>query len=119
MSFDTRPAMWTTDKLQDVIDYLRGLTYKPNTSIGVREERDAIVLSVDAQLPDAEGEWGNRTTIRVHLSRSIDKMYLQAIRVSERLAYVQMMVRDLITEFELHEMDEWLKHDGKRLREPH
>ena len=99
--------------LEEAEAVLKRVSYKP----GYHFEISAIGLRVDLMLvqlqrPDADGgdrklDLVCRCPLPADQLESLDEAGLIML-VSQQAAWL-----------ELHEMDEWLRLDGKRLREPH
>jgi hypothetical protein len=84
---------------------LKKITYKPGYEFTADNYGGTILITVTTPyLKNANG--GNDVFI------SIRHEYCHSMPLS-------IAVRNLVRELELHEVDEWLKVDGKRIREPH
>lgn len=91
--------------------FVARLRYKPGSTIEVREHSAYTMLLVVTQtLPDAEGV--SKEPIMVRLSEAIPPMI-------EEPEHALDFVREVIRKAEMHEIDEWLRFDGKRPHEPH
>jgi hypothetical protein len=87
-------------------------TYKPGCRFVVGQRYEGIDISLHAKVPDALNP---KTVIPVHIWRTLDRW--QCLRFTD--AEVKFTVQSLVREFELHEIDEWLKFDGEHVRDPH
>ena len=88
------------------------VTYKPGYEVSLTQDGDFLTLVILRLLPDAnapaESRWFRFSrTINLLDYRSADEMF------------IKHWVREAIVAMEMHEMNEWLKADGKRMTEPH
>ena len=102
---------------EHLFDLVQRVTYKQNSTISMRpgagEESYVVRLVLSMQVHNAKFPAEHPTTIALEkkLTRNeLDK--LTEFRFMERL-------RQWWTEFELHEVDEWLKLDGATFVDPH
>lgn len=99
--------------------YLTRIKYKPCTKIAVQAEfsitkpdAPAFALRVYAMRPD---EGNPIETIQVEVRDYFDERVLADMSESEALQRVRLLIEQL----ERHEIDEFLKVDGKQVTDPH
>jgi hypothetical protein len=100
----------------DILRYLKRVTYKPGYkfSCWVDEQYQGnIVLNLVIPVPDS--------TRADHKEVSI--VYTDFLPIDAVLRYGETLLVEMLTKFflgwERHEMDEWLRLDGKMYRDPH
>jgi hypothetical protein len=90
------------------------VTYKPGyrivADVDPSNNYRVSLRLITAPLPDARGGDGTSPVQTVKVIDDHDWV------TEERLKF---LVRDLVHEFELHEMYEWLRCDGKQIKDPH
>lgn len=91
-------------------------TYKPGVRFVVAEEPEinTIVFTIVAVLTDSRSGQGS---IPISLTQHLNLHYAASMLEDKR--FFAAWVRDQVTKFELHEMDEWLLEKGKFVRNPH
>jgi len=116
-------------EVDEAIEYLQGFTYKPCMRITIEKD-------IDPCYSEFHPIKGTRYGIKVRVkSRVIDShdptqkikidvgfsIRIQAVEVeyADRQWLKHWFIEFVIDHYERHEMDEWLRHDGKRLKEPH
>jgi hypothetical protein len=105
---------------EDILHEVRKFTYKPGWRIIAHREPskmapDAFVITVIAKVPNVDNP-----DEMIEIGRP--NMYTLADIASasyEWKDYFHHMVLALIRKIEMHEIDEWLKIDGKNFRNPH
>jgi len=99
--------------LSEVKDILREITYKPHYLFQFQyiyaRETMRLSLSVPFQ-PDAVREGGE-----ISLTFTLE----YSIREFERFEVLMEVLQQFFLSYERHEMDEWLKYQGKCIRDPH
>jgi hypothetical protein len=95
--------------IDEFIALVSKITYKPGCKIFAQREGDAVRLRIEATLPDSS----LGTPRCFEFSQWLWPDWIGSEK--EALHVVAGHVR----EFEMHEMDEWLKLDGARVKEPH
>jgi hypothetical protein len=95
--------------IDEFIALVSKITYKPGYKISARQADSAVELRIEATLPDS----CLGTSRRFELSQWLWPDWIGG--EGEALHIIAAHVR----EFELHEMDEWLKLDGAKVHDPH
>jgi hypothetical protein len=108
------PAMLLERKilsLSEVQDILREITYKPRYLFHFQYvyARETMRLSLTCFQPDAIREGEIRLTYTLEYS----------IREFEKFELIVEVLQQFFISFERHEMNEWLKYQGKCIRDPH
>jgi hypothetical protein len=94
----------------DVI--LRHVQYKPGTSFRTFIRYEGIDVIFEAEVPDSSYT-DHKTKVQVY--RHIDPWQFENISME----FVYNVVISLVREFELHEMEEWLKFGKNHMIDPH
>lgn len=99
------------------IDALLGrITYKPNVRLSCMSAYNAdssfITIHLVADVPNAEDP---RYLIPITSIFTVDRYLLQQNDEQELISYIRFNVQ----RFEMYELDEFFKIDGKRLNNPH
>lgn len=113
-SFDDIAGHWK--------DFLAKISYKPGwtfwSTISLYHETISIYVSwktKDVSCPSSE--------IELTAAYTINMTQMETMRVMNGeqsfVAYMTWFITERIRWVEMHEMDEWLKVDGIRLRDPH
>lgn len=98
-------------RLQDII---HRVSYKPRVKLEVhRLMEDVATIRVVMIVPDINDPTDNI------VFQFMSSLSLYSIGDMTDCQIVEYFVRGAIREAELHEMDEWLKFDGRCVREPH
>jgi hypothetical protein len=106
----TRPALSLTAGGDDVEEWLEGVTYRSGWTFDVEPGPTHTTLVIRAATTDSRGGTPLVVTHRFSLpSRAI---------VHDRASFIGWM-RHVIGKVELHERDEWLLVDHRRLYDPH
>lgn len=102
-------------KLKDLEDLLKRITYKPEFQMICRIEScaDLIDIRFSRMVKDATGMQKGYIPLYQIISFTGDAL--------EHMDEKEMLMRiyNGLIEFEIHEMNEWLKVDGKCFKEPH
>lgn len=105
-----RPLTLLSASAIDVEEWLEGVTYKPGWTLDVESGPKHTVLVVREATSDSRGGQPLVVTHRFQLpSRAV---------VGDRHSFVGWL-RHVIGKVELHERDEWLLVDHRRLFDPH
>jgi hypothetical protein len=97
------------DDHERISSILSRVTYKPEVEI--KFENDLCMKWVTL--------WLVRKTVCTHTKKPADIMQTCIIDYDCQIDDVLVLLRDYIKAFEIHEMDEWLKLDGKLINDPH
>ena len=114
---------------EELFDILHRVTYKPKSYItitpGAYKDNSAVEIRISQSLPDVNAEkfrngkcpaeikhWDLRP---VGMVKKIDAEDLE--KLTPRTLLVQL--REWLIEFEIHEVDEWLRYDGAFINDPH
>ncbi len=103
-----------SQKARDFADYVGKFTYKPNTQLVFGIDVNVpgqFVVCLFTQTEDSTGKRNHPIEIRSGIAVS-DIMLAH----NDSWNYI---ITDCVTKFELHERDEWLRYNGKMLRDPH
>ena len=101
-------------KVQEFIDFVGRLSYKPGCSFRavVSNHGAGVVLFAFFEgIPDSRDP--SRTT------QLIQQRYVDAHEIDYGEKLWLWLIDDLTTQMELHERDEWLKLDGKCIKDAH
>lgn len=106
-------AMQGSDTMIDAIRReLEKVTYKRGYRFYLTDEEDYSAIRIHLVIPRIECVDGWNQFIDITFTKTFS--YQEAF-----VSGTDEMVRQLVHAWELHEADEWLKYDGKRVREPH
>jgi hypothetical protein len=99
--------------------WVNAITYKPNHHFFVkwdydewRDDRQMLVVTMVVRAPDVDDP-KNITSIMSPVK--VDPVIVGA---NQRSTF-NRIIEGLVNDFERHEMEEWLKIDGRRLNDPH
>ena len=102
-----------SDTMIDVIRReLEKVTYKKGYGFSVTQGYDDSAIRLHLVIPRIECVDGWSQFIDITFTKTFS--YQEAF-----ISGTDEMVRQLVYAWELHEADEWLKYDGKRVHEPH
>jgi len=104
------------DMSGNAYEWLSKITYKPGWKFELEEERtthhlyNLMYFRLTTKQPSADG--------------SVDHAFLCSTHGISPEAFMDrdhflMIVEHAIRDAEMHEVDEWLKYDGKHIRDPH
>ncbi len=94
-----------------IIAFLNRFTYKPGYQLKAESfTRGHIILRIRARVPDADNP-----DQMIDLGRSM----VLSVPTARNEEYVLWWLTSVLRDLEHHELNEWLKLDGKRVREPH
>ena len=106
----TRPVMSLAAGADEVDDWLAGVTYRPGWTFDVEPGPKQTTLVIRAATIDSRGDAPLVVTHRFSLpGRAV---------VNDRASFIGWL-RHVIGKVELHERDEWLLVDHRRLFDPH
>lgn len=104
----------------DVLRFLGKFTYKPGYKLqfwldGERKSltEQSIVMNMVVPVPDSTRE--DQKEIDIVFTQAVDMWAL----VRGGPDYARHLLSDFILKWERHEMDEWLRYDGRMLNNPH
>jgi hypothetical protein len=95
-------------------DAIREVQYKPGWHFHLKpnDHNYAFTLIITCEVPDANAPEGLRKVIPITMRREIDTHHLNPDLF---LVAITCAIRDM----EMHEMDEWFRIQGHRVKEPH
>ena len=106
----TRPTLSLTAGVDEVTDWLEGVTYRPGWTFDVEPGPKQTTLVVRAAAADSRGGTPLVVTHRFSLpGRAV---------VNDRASFIGWL-RHVVGKVELHERDEWLLIDHRRIFDPH
>jgi len=99
-------------------EWLSKITYKPNWKFELEEDRNTPTRFMQNFL------YLRITTHQPNADRSLQSVLLTSSHALSPEAFMDkshflMIVEHAIRDAEMHEVDEWLKFDGKHIRHPH
>ena len=105
-----RPDHVSRMNYEEVAAYIDGISYKPNARLTAypSPEYRGVFIRLELHVPDA-----NEPEVSAWVK---SETYIPDISPPESLP---LLVASLIRQMEMHEVDEWLRHDGVPLNDPH
>jgi len=103
-------------KAHEVIEILSKITYKPGYVLKVHQSNGLVTFNVRLETLDADlahDPMGTKHMIALNFVSAFNPLEYD---VAEHLV---QDVKELIRNFEIHEMNEWLKYDGTLVTQPH
>jgi hypothetical protein len=99
-------------RLQDIV---RKIHYKPHCKLDVHRISDYFVVNIVVVMIVPDINSPERRTV-IQFASTVDLEFMEQMTDFE---VVERYVSRAILEAELHEMDEWLKFEGRCVKEPH
>lgn len=93
------------------MDFIKLITYKPGFRLEAAVDKgEAIIMTISTKAPDSKNP-GHEIVVAMSM-----RLMFEEIKDEEQF---KKRLRTFVLGFETHEMDEWLKIDGKHVRAPH